>query len=206
VAVAVYGSSNITWSESAITWNTKLATNTSALASKTMTSTSYAWHEFDVTAYLQQLKAAGATAVTFVLRGTTNTSVNATFRSDEYSTVAERPQLVVTPAVLTPSLVVSQTNVNVSEGGNATFSVALSSAPLSDVVVTVARTAGDADLTASPTTITFTPANWNVPRTVTLSAAQDVDTSNGSATISVSTTGLSSRTLAVTELDDDLFA
>jgi len=77
---------------------------------------------------------------------------------------------------------------------------------VSDVVVTVARTAGDADITASPTTITFTPANWNVPRTVTLSAAQDADKINGSATISVSATGMSTRTLAATELDDDLFA
>ena len=41
---------------------------------------------------------------------------------------------------------------------------------------------GDSDLTASPTTLTFTTANWNTARTVTVSAAADEDADDGTAT------------------------
>ena len=102
------------------------------------------------------------------------------------------------------SLVVSTNAVTVPEGtGSATFTVRLSAQPSGSVVVDVARTAGDADISAAPAALTFTTANWNTPQTVTLSAAQDADTTNGSATITVSSAGLTSQTLTATEQDDD---
>jgi hypothetical protein len=214
VPVAVYGSGNTTWTESGLTWNSKPATNTAVLATRTLTSTSSGWHEWDVTAYLQQLKSAGATAVTFVLKGTSNTSVAATFRSDEYTTAGDRPQLVVTqepapepppPPPPAPSLTVSKTSLTAAEGGSGTFTVQLSSAPASDVTVTVARqSGGDADLTAAPASLAFTPANWSTPQTVTVAAAQDVDTFNGQAVFSVASAGMTSRTVTAAEVDDDV--
>src|SRR5690606_24743702 len=61
----------------------------------------------------------------------------------------------------TPELVIEPTSVSVPEGGMATFSVRLSSAPSGDVTVTSTRTAGDTDITVSAGgTLTFTPQNF----------------------------------------------
>ena len=44
----------------------------------------------------------------------------------------------------------------------------LAAQPLSDVTVSAARTAGDADLSVSAgSLLTFTGTNWNTPQTVT---------------------------------------
>ncbi|AGC42354.1 hypothetical protein MYSTI_01005 [Myxococcus stipitatus DSM 14675] len=101
-------------------------------------------------------------------------------------------------------LVLSSSNVNVPEGGTATFTVALSRAPASNVTVNVARASGDADLTVQAgATLTLTPTDWNTPQTVTLAAAADADNADGVATIAVSATGLDSRTVTATEVDKD---
>ena len=66
----------------------------------------------------------------------------------------------------------------IPEGESIPHTVWLSHQPSANVTVTVATT-GDTDITASPATLTFTPSNWSVPQTVTLSAAQDTDTVPG---------------------------
>jgi hypothetical protein len=61
-----------------------------------------AWYAFDVTEYLRQQKAAGATAVSFALKAQTISEGWAGFNTDEAA--ADRPALAVTysaPAVLT---------------------------------------------------------------------------------------------------------
>lgn len=59
----------------------------------------------------------------------------------------------------------------VTEGGASdTFTVALSSQPFADVTIDVAA---DPQLAATPATLTFTPANFATPQTVTVSAADD---------------------------------
>ncbi|MFY2562422.1 PQQ-dependent sugar dehydrogenase [Corallococcus terminator] len=108
-------------------------------------------------------------------------------------------------------LVLSSSNVSITEGGTATFDVSLTRAPVRNATVTVARTAGDTDLSVqSGASLTFTTANWNTPQTVTLSAAQDADNADGVATFTVSSTAsspsLDSRTVTVTEVDDEPLA
>ncbi len=95
-------------------------------------------------------------------------------------------------------------NSSVPEGSTATFGVKLSAQPAGSTVVAVSRTSGDTDISVqSGGSLTFTTANWNVDQTVTLAAAQDADTANGSATIQGSGTGLTSASLTATESDDD---
>jgi cellulose 1,4-beta-cellobiosidase len=102
------------------------------------------------------------------------------------------------------SLIVSPTSVTVPEGGTGTYTVRLATQPSEDVTVTSTAGDGDEDLTiASGADLTFTPSNWNEPQTVTLAAAQDDDTTNGTRTFTVSSTGLTSRTVTATEADDD---
>jgi len=103
-----------------------------------------------------------------------------------------------------PSLVVSPTSVTVPEGGTSTYSVRLSSAPAANVTVASTVGTGDADVTVSGGgSLTFTPANFATPQTVTVAAAEDADTVNGSRTIGVTATGMAPVAVTATEADND---
>ena len=95
VGVALFGGGTAAWTESGITWNNRPASDATALGTRTVSGTGGAWHEFDVTAYVKARRQAGATGVTFVLKGTATTDAQAAFASDEHTTSASRPQLVV---------------------------------------------------------------------------------------------------------------
>jgi hypothetical protein len=56
--------------------------------------------------------------------------------------------------------------------GTATFTVALQSQPTADVTIPLASTK-TTEGNVSPSSLTFTAANWNAPRTVTLTGADD---------------------------------
>lgn len=103
----------------------------------------------------------------------------------------------------TPALVVSPLSLAVPEAGTANFTVKLSKAPTSNVTVSTARTSGDADLTVSAATRTFTPANWNTAQNVPVSAANDADNTSGTAQFTVSASGYSPVVVTATEADDD---
>lgn len=104
-------------------------------------------------------------------------------------------------------LVLSPARVLVPENGTATFNVSLSKPPSGSVTVTVARTQGDEDITVQDgATLTFTSANWNVPKAVTLRAGPDADYLNGTATLTVAAPGLDARTLEALEQDDEAVA
>ena len=112
-----------------------------------------------------------------------------------------------------PGVDVSASNVSVSEGGTASYTVVLARQPTADVIVTVGNrgdAADDADLTASPTTLTFTPATWDTPQTVTVAAAQDDDGVDGSAVITHTAASsdagydaIAIPDVTATEVDDD---
>jgi hypothetical protein len=63
--------------------------------------------------------------------------------------------------------------VTTEAGGTATFQLSLSSAPTSDVVVTL-TSSNTAEGTVAPTPITFTPADWSVPQVVTVTGVPDL--------------------------------
>jgi len=115
------------------------------------------------------------------------------------------PSPSTSPSSTPQSLIVSPTSVSVPEGGNATFSVRLATAPSANVAVTAAAaTGGDANLTVSSGgSLTFTPANFATPQTVTLAAAQDADSTNGTRMFNVSATGVPTVQVTATEADDD---
>jgi mannose/cellobiose epimerase-like protein (N-acyl-D-glucosamine 2-epimerase family) len=203
LATQVYGVSDVSWSETAINWNNRPAASTGVLATTNVVNTPKQWYEIDLTSYVQQQKAAGATAVTFLLRNAVVNDAVTSFASDE--STASQPQLVLTPGgAAVPQIVTSLSDVTVGEGATAPFTVRLSSPPTVNITVNVARTSGDTDLTVqSGSSLVFTPSDWNTPQTVTLAAAQDADSTNGSAAFTVSSTGLASKTVAATESEDD---
>ena len=88
---------------------------------------------------------------------------------DDDQTAARTPGVVVDPSALT-----------VTEGGDGSYTVELSSQPAADVTVAIIGHS-DTDLSLSGTalssddTLTFTTANWNTAQTVTVTAGDDAD-------------------------------
>ena len=83
---------------------------------------------------------------------------------------------------------VSKSSLTVNEGGTGTYTVVLASQPTGDVKVTPSRSSGDADVTVSGA-LTFTPDNWSSAQTVTVSAAQDLDSNNDTAVMGHAVSG-----------------
>ena len=107
----------------------------------------------------------------------------------------------------TGGVLVTPTSLTVPEGGDSTYTVVLETEPTG--AVTVTPSVGDnAEVTVSPSPLTFTPADWNQARTVTVSAADDVDAEPDTATVSHAVSGadygsVAADEVAVTVADDE---
>ena len=102
--------------------------------------------------------------------------------------------------------------VTTEAGGAAGFTVVLNAQPTADV--TIALSSGDtSEGTVSPASLTFTPANWAVPQTVTVTGVDD-DLVDGHTAYIVSTAaatsadpdydGLNAADVAVTNRDNEV--
>ncbi|HTJ38159.1 MAG TPA: cellulose binding domain-containing protein, partial [Dactylosporangium sp.] len=98
-----------------------------------------------------------------------------------------------------PTIIANPTVLTVAQGTTSTFGVALSSAPSGNVTVAVAQS-GDPDVSISAgSSLTFTPANWNVAQQVSVKAGSTAADVGASGTITASASGYTSGTVAVTE-------
>ena len=85
---------------------------------------------------------------------------------------------------------VSEESVTVSEGGSASYTVALESEPTGAVTVRVTTDLSGTDVTVSPAALTFTAANWGTAQALTVSAEEDDDaTSEPEVTLSHEASG-----------------
>ena len=66
----------------------------------------------------------------------------------------------------TPGLVLSNSELAVTEGASASYTVKLATQPTAEVTVTVDGTAGT-DLSVAENTLTFSATNWSSEQTVT---------------------------------------
>ena len=106
----------------------------------------------------------------------------------------------------TPGVAVSPTSLTVAEGATDTYTVQLNSLPSAQVTVVI--TTSNTEVTASESTLTFTTSNWNTAQIVTVTAAQDADAANDTATLTHNPgggdyTSVDDATLTVTVTDDD---
>ena len=88
----------------------------------------------------------------------------------------------------TRGLAVSATALAIDEGASASYTVALATQPTAEVTVAVSATGADG-LTVTPASLTFTAADWSVPRQVTVAAAQDADGADEAAVVAHDATG-----------------
>ena len=84
--------------------------------------------------------------------------------------------------------------LSLNEGSGVTYTVVLNTQPTGEVTVTPSRSSGDTDVTVSDA-LTFSTTNWDTPQTVTVSAAEDSDASNDTATIAHAVSGADYDTL-----------
>ena len=104
------------------------------------------------------------------------------------------------------SVTVSAANLPIREGGSATYTVALDVEPTENVTITVSSDNGD--VTTQPSSLTFTTGNWQSAQTVSVSAGQDSDESDDTATLSHAASGgnydgVTVASVAVSVTDDD---
>ncbi len=134
---------------------------------------------------------------------------------DAFDNVADQTLTVTTTDndVAGFTIVESAGNTSVDESGTTdTFTVVLDRQPLSDVVLTVGS-ADTGEATVDTATLTFTPANWNAPQTVTVTGVNDdVDDGDQPTVITVAVDDANSndafdniadQTVTVTTTDDD---
>ena len=99
------------------------------------------------------------------------------------------------------NIVISKTTTTINEGGTDTFTVSLDKAPTNSQVVNISS--NNTDVTLSTSTLTFNSSDYSRPQTVTINAAEDSDTANDNCTLTLSSNNVSSKTIAITIIDND---
>ena len=92
--------------------------------------------------------------------------------------------------------------LTIAEGGSDSYEVVLTSQPSHEVTVTITHS-GDGDIGIDHRELTFTGSDWETPQTVTVSAAQDDDARDDTATLShsVASTDTDYNGIGVSEVD-----
>ena len=105
------------------------------------------------------------------------------------------------------SVVVDDRTLTVVEGLSVTYTVQLSTQPSADVTVVITG-ASDTEVTVTPASLTFTSSTWDQAQTVTVSSAEDTDSTDDDVTLAHTATGggytnLSAVARVAVRVDDD---
>ena len=156
-------------------------------------------------------------STTYTMSGLSATSTVEYFQRDSSSSnriyVDEIEITYTSGGTATPGITLSPVSGNTSEDGTtATFTAILDATPTSSVVLNI--TSGDSgEVTVSPSSLTFTSANWDTPQTITATGVDDaINDDNVDVTVTVAVDDASSddnydgisATTTVTNEDDDL--
>ena len=109
----------------------------------------------------------------------------------------------------TRGVTVTPTSLTVNEGGTNTYTVVLDTEPTAAVTVTIVDPTDNTDVTANPASLTFSTSNWDTAQTVTVSAAEDDDSTRDTATVTHTVAGgdyasFAASSVAVTVTDNDV--
>ena len=130
--------------------------------------------------------------------------------TDAAGNVNDRGGSVLVTGIPDPGVSLSTRALTVPEGGEATFTVRLTTQPTANVSFALDTATGDVDIVSLTAGLVFTPENWSTRRTYRVSAAEDDDSVNGTKTFDFIVTstdtdysGLNVPSLTVTEADND---
>ena len=125
----------------------------------------------------------------------------------DYGSVGDADLAVTVTDDETAGVTVTPTSLMVNEGDSGTYTVKLDTQPTSSVTVTV-NDPTNTDVMADPASLTFSTSNWATPQTVTVSAAEDDDSTEDAATVMHTVSGgdyasFAASSVAVTVTDND---
>ena len=108
----------------------------------------------------------------------------------------------------TRGVTVTPTSLMVNEGGTNTYTVVLDTEPTDTVTVTIVDPTANTDVMADPASLTFFTSDWDTEQTVTVSAAEDDDSTKDTATVTHTVSGgdyesFSASSVTVTVMDND---
>ena len=110
----------------------------------------------------------------------------------------------------TAGVSIAPAELSIAEGGSDSYEVVLTSKPSHEVTVTISRS-GDGDIGIDDQELTFTDSDWETAQAVTVSAAQDEDAIDDTATFSHSVASTDTNynritvsEVAVTVTDDEM--
>ena len=135
-------------------------------------------------------------------------TVTHTVSGGDYASITASDVAVTVTDNDTRGVTVTPGSLTVGEGGTGRYTVKLNTQPSDDVTVLILDLTNNADVTASPSSLTFTATNWNSAQTVTVSAAEDADATDDTATLTHIPSGggynsVSDADLTVTVTDND---
>ena len=108
----------------------------------------------------------------------------------DYGGVRALPLAVAVTDNDTRGVTLSETAVSFDEGGSATYTVVLDTRPAGTVRVTPALgTGSDADVTVTPSSLSFTATSWSRAQKVTVRAGEDADRADDRATVEHAVSG-----------------
>ena len=166
---------------STVVFVSSMATGVATVAPGSLTFTTANWDQFQTVTVsgVEDIDVAGNAATVRLQSGTFITDVPVSVGDND-----------------TQDIVLASTPATITEGGTATFTVRLAYQPAANTVVSIGSS--DAAVGVMTPSVTFTPANYATPQTVTLNAPADVDVIAETSTITASSPGLTSRSFNVT--------
>ena len=132
-----------------------------------------------------------------------------TSNDEDYNGIAVSEVAVIAADDETVGVSITPAQLIIAEGGSDSYEVVLTSGPTHDVTITITHS-GERNVGIDDQGLTFTSSDWNQAQTVTVSAAQDDDAIDDTATFSHTVTsndadynGITVSEVEVTVTDDE---
>ena len=121
----------------------------------------------------------------------------------DFEEASESVDITVYP-LYAPHLLTTENFLAIPEGEIGELQIKLTAAPSEDINVSIEHYMGDEDIILqSASHITFTTLNWDTYQTISFQAIEDVDTSQGLATIKISALGIPYKLITIIEEEND---
>lgn len=138
-----------------------------------------------------------------VAAGSPGGTQSLTYRICEIAYPANCDTATVTVTVAPQVYVISKDRMRVNEGSSDSFTVSLGQQPNDNVTVSVAYLAGTMSVTATPASLTFTAANWNMAQTVSFKTTKDSDKTDNAGTLKLSSPDIANGYVVINGTDTD---
>ena len=125
----------------------------------------------------------------------TNDSATITLTSSNVSKVTVSVTVNDNDVAVYGEMSLSTTSLTINEGSSGTFTVQLNQQPTVTEVISIAS--NDTNITINPTSLTFTPSNYNTPQTVTVNVSEKSGIEDWTGALTLTSDKISSKTINI---------